>query len=208
MAQRKPVVAEVDPAWDELCASFPDQTRKKNSLYAIPRDLIERIQAEAKGFFSAEQLAFETALCDGGRTGFFRGWSFRYPLLENSREPDGECDAVERRIRTLTIDLIRATGAGEREIDEYFAVEKRMKQEVAARERGYVGWLVTDPGFHIARAGFQRTWPTRLQIRDSLPQLSVSYLGEKIKEPPQAEIPFYVASCEFLQTWCLKGLCT
>jgi len=208
MAKRKPVVAEVDPAWVELCARFPAQTELKSSLYALPSALIERIQAETKGFFSAEQLAFEEALGAGGRTGFFRGWSFRYPLLGNSSEPDEECDVVDRKMRQLTIELIQATGAGEREVDEYFALEKRMKEQVVARERGYAGWLVTDPGFHISRALFQRAWSTPLQLRDSLPQLPVSYFGEKIKEPPKADIPFHVASCSFLQAWCLKGLCT
>jgi hypothetical protein len=198
----------LDDNWLALCHRFPSLTSGKEAIYALPPKLIERIQAESKHFFNAEQLEFEAALAAGGRTGFFRGYSFKHPLLDTEPESDPECDAIDADLRRSLEEQMRSYGASRDEIDEYFATERRHKGEIAARARGYIGWLVTDPAFRSMRNQFRRNWAPRAAGGNDLPQLPVSFLGEKMPIPSDADKPFIIAAWQFCQTWCLRGMAT
>lgn len=211
MSKRKSSKKEgepADPAWVDLCERWPTLTAGKETIYSLPIGLIERIRAESKKFFTAEQLAFEEALAAGGRTGFFRGYSFRYSLLDASLEHDPECDAISADVRRMTEDQMRTRGASERDITDHFAADERLKNEIAARERGYIGWLVTDPGFNLMRKQFRKVWTEHAAQGSDLPQLPVSFLGEKTPIPSDSDKPYVIAEWKFLQTWCLRGMTT
>lgn len=198
----------VDRDWNHLCERFPLLTAGKEAIYALPGPLIERIQAEATGFFDEEQLAFESALNEGDRTGFFLGRSFHSALLSVADPASEDRSDLGRQIKKMLADEIRATGAGKREVDDYFAIEVRLKRELFARQRGYAGWLVTDAGFHVARESFRREWRRDFEAQESRPTLPVSDFGETPKSPDKKDLPFFVAYWMFLQKWCLRGLCT
>jgi len=196
------------PAWRELRSNFPTFVEGKETIYAIPSGLLKRIRAECRGLLTVEEIAFETELSANDRTGFFRGRPFHYPLLAIEADEPSDNDELSEKIRQMTIEQFRSTGAGDTEVEAYFASERRFHREITSRQRGYVGWLVTDPGFHVMREAFKKNWRARIKGAEELPQLPVSIIGEKMPAPSKSDIPFFLDSWKLLRFWCLRGFCT
>jgi hypothetical protein len=209
--KRRTSRVEPDDTWRQISRDFPRQTGVSDTIYALPTALIARIRGEAPQFFRQEDIEFETALAGGGRTGFFTGRAFTFPLLNSLQETtttkpltDSE-RRVDSQIRAMMESEVVSAGGGEREIELFFQLRKRLENEIERRRRGYVGWLMTDPGFCICRAEFQRNWRSEFEERWPESTLPIALGGQP---PPvsKEDRPYFVEYWKLCQRWGLRTL--
>ena len=193
------------PAWTDLRRNFPQQTTG-DVIYALPPGLIEQISVESRNFFTREELRFETALNSTGRTGFFRGRPFAYPLLEEAPPTATEVNDDDRVVEDMLREEVEAS-SGTGSFGEYQGLRERQAREIWLRQRAFAGWLVTEAGFHVELTAFRRRWNREFERRWPVEIMPASPLGT-VEEVRDRDAPFLSAYLLFAQKWNVRKMLT
>jgi len=199
-----------NPFWQSLTELYPDHAAlQQQSVYAIPKGLIDRIQAESK-LFSKEEIRFELDLAGMPCDGFFMGQPFSYPLFTPpDQRPDNEATRpTVERLRQSHIQDMKRGFRTHTQIKKYFTEARAIAKDVWQRQLGYAGWLVTHPVFRFDRDRFREAWGERIERERAFPRLPLSYFGERPRSVPEKDLPFFVDYHGFYLRWGLETLTT
>jgi hypothetical protein len=211
-AARPQIEPTFDPSWNRLLEQFPERLDiDAEVVYALPQELIDCIQRERPGFFTARDLSFERELTAEGRTGFFWGRSFFYPLLRCARELSAEEKALdqqgaenEARLKALIVDELKSTGRSQRQISKDFADDELLESNLGELRMAYAGWLVTTPAFRTELTSFRESWNDVIQTRGRFPTAQISKLGDGDQTADGLEPELQNAFRRFSLPWCVE----
>lgn len=207
------------PNWERFVKMYPRmQAHENDAVYALPDRLINAIVKQVPAFFSTEELRFERDLAQLAGAGFFLKSPFGYPGLprptlspeetERCRKLDERHVAAAASIRNLLDEGMRESGATAADIAEHRKSQLAEKSNVEIRQRGYVGWLVTDPIFRHHRDGFRNKWESVIRNIGGFPSLPMSLMGENPQPPDPEYQDFYNDYKALCITWGLDGFAT
>jgi len=207
------------PNWLRFAAIYKGHPAvDRGVVYALPDLFIDAIVKRIPDFFSEEEQHFERDLARLAGAGFFLKRPFAYPRLP--RPILAEQEAVRwnefnewqagshQRIRKMLDDAMRTSGLTDEEIRGCHVGELDEKGNIEIRQRGYAGWLVTNPEFRQDRDDFRRKWDTTIETLGCFPQLPLSLMGEKPSPPREEYREFYSDYKNLCVTWGLEGFAT
>jgi hypothetical protein len=188
---------------------------EQETLYAIPEKLLSAIAKEAPSLLSAKERRFERDLSRYGGVGFHRGSPISFPFLPESQLAplDAEDRKWNRRlqesatgIRQLEVDLMRSMGRSELQVDNQHRRTEGFRDRILQRQRGYVGWLLTEPAFRSERDAFCAQWQkeSRGQMRAFGTVASLSWPG--FTNAQKVDPAFRADTVKFLWKWGLQAL--
>ena len=165
-------------AWEELKKRYPDQScLDEDEIYALPVDLINALKKHIPGLWTKEELQFEHDLNEIAGMGLFLKQPIWYPLLKEYFPPSNE-DArhflaehtrIEQKLRLVIEEDMKSYGCSDFMIKKYFNEQEKYQLQSLERQKGYAGWLITDPGFQLSKAGFIGEWWEQIQERGEFP---------------------------------------
>jgi hypothetical protein len=218
MSRRRNCEASADPRWSEFAARFcGNPALQQDALYALPVALIEAVRQEVPRLWSKDDVQFERELARVSPAGFFLQRPFRFPVLpapdpdvpdESSRMLAERGEAAGEQLRMLLAEELQGCGKSKLATENYFKRQAANQQKVLHRQRGYVGWLVTDRGFHLSRQAFWDRWGLQIRKTREMPRLPISYFGEKPPSVTRKLREFYSEYISFFRHWCLDSFVT
>jgi hypothetical protein len=188
-----------------------------NALYAIPERLLDAIEQEAPDFFSAREKRFERDLARYGGVGFHRGQPIRFALLPemqpaalnaDDRKWQRRLEATDHKIDQLRYEQMVLLGRSEAQVQLHYRQREQFRSRVIERQRGYVGWLLTNPDFRAEREAFFAQWKNalrRVSENDGGP-LSLGQRPDKM--PRERTRRFWADAVKFLWKWGLQAMAT
>jgi hypothetical protein len=201
--------------WSELAKRHPKHRMRAEAIYALPEVLIDVL--ESKQFLSQDEAVFERNLMQLGGVGFFRKALISFPWLPwndvkvldpkwiRSRQ---RAERTGANIEALMRTEIRRAGRNDQQIEELQRRQQAFVQRIRQRQRGYVGWLVTNHEFRNDRDRLRALWEARPDAKATMPRLSWDLFGE-IRTRPSAEIEqSEIEASKFLWKWGLASLAT
>tara|TARA_R110002167_G_scaffold300654_2_gene504924 strand:+ start:2276 stop:3406 length:1131 start_codon:yes stop_codon:yes gene_type:complete len=217
VSQNSKIQAKSYAAWEELKKRYPDRLcLDAEVIYALPVDFINALNKHLPGLWTKDDLLFEYDLNEIAGMGLFLKQPFWYPLLKEYFPPSND---VSRRFQAehtrishdlrLTIEAVmRGHGCSELMIKKYFKEEEKYKLQAQERQRGYAGWLVTDPGFQLSKAGFIGEWWEQIQERGEFPDVPPMNMLRDSTPIPKNQRRFYADYTQFYYDWSLEKLAT
>jgi hypothetical protein len=205
-----------DPAWIELVARYAKHPALQiDTVYALPKALIDVISEEVPDLLSEDELRFERDLARLGGFGFFLRLPIDYPPLRSVYRLDPippklatSMAKSEAGIHELMADEMRKSGRSEGEIERYFARHAEIAADIQRRQIGYLGWLVTNPEFQCDCIQFRRRWRRKILVTRSMPEIPVSISGARPDPIPKRRRAYYASSKTFLLKWGIEALVT
>ena len=106
-----------------------------------------------------------------------------------------------RRILELLVGDWSEKGLHQVQIENLHATEKKMKQLAEERQRGYLGWLVTNPVFVRERDDLREVCEDRVQDLGGFPRIAVSLFGQLPAPPLEPYREFWDYYTAFCRRW-------
>lgn len=207
---------------------------KDDAIYALPADLLCTIQDHAPGFFQGEEFHFEIELANNSGHGFFLKFPFRHPLLYRNNEEMKQLhktknpETTERlkNIKRMLIDDMQKRKFRDDEIADFYEQRSIIEASCDIRRQGFAGWLVTEPGFQLARARYLTEWEVRIRKNGYFEKVPLVFcsdppFGIETKKKTTAkkksrtsrktiieERKYPSDSIQFYRDWNLEGLVT
>jgi len=188
-----------------------------NALYAIPERLLDAIEQEAPDFLAAREKRFERDLARYGGVGFHCGRPIRFGLFPemqpavlnaDDRKWQRQLKATDRKIDQLQYEQMVLLGRSDAQVEAHYRQREQFRSRVIERQRGYVGWLLTNPAFRAERDAFFDRWKRELGRaleRDGVPLCLDQLSG---KTPPKRTRDFWADGVKFLWKWGLEAMTT
>jgi hypothetical protein len=159
--------------WERFRARHGGNPQLRNdTLYAVPEGLLKAIDLEAPDFFAAREKRFERDLARYGGVGFHRGQPIRFALLPEMKRTALSTDELKRlrqlqksdgELQQLFNRHMRLLGRSEAQVHAYHGRREQFRSRVIERQRGYVGWLLTNADFRTERDAFFTRWKNVLR---------------------------------------------
>jgi hypothetical protein len=204
--------------WERFCERHPDHPAlRNNTLYAIPEGLLRAIEQESPDFLTATEKRFERDLARYGGVGFHCGRPIRFKLFgEMQRQPFNPAesrwrqriDAAERRIDQSFEEYMTSLGRHQAEVVAHRQQRDEFRKRILERQRGYVGWLLTNPDFRAQRDGFFAQWMRRLRLASRESGVSLDQGQRPSKTPRKTTRDFWADAVQFLWRWGLEAMVT
>ena len=204
-------------AWEELKKRYPDQScLDEDEIYALPVDLINALKKHIPGLWTKEELQFEHDLNEIAGMGLFLKQPIWYPLLKEYFPPSNE-DArhflaehtrIEQKLRLVIEEDMKSYGCSDFMIKKYFNEQEKYQLQSLERQKGYAGWLITDPGFQLSKAGFIGEWWEQIQERGEFPGVPPMNMLRDSTPIPKNQRRFYADYTQFYYDWSLERLAT
>lgn len=208
-----------DRRFTELMEAYPNNPAlRAETIYSIPGGLIDAVKEAIPDFFSPAEEAFERDLARLSGSGFFMKRPIRHPFLPG---PDLLASEVARfkrleqrhqqtaiRIREMLREELRQRGRSDAEIEAYFKDQAAYERRVEERQLGFLGWLVTDPGFRKCRKRFRSAWKDKIRKSGAFPEVPRSLMGETPDGTAELDRPFKADYMQFFQHWSLQSMAT
>jgi hypothetical protein len=160
--------------WERFCARHQDHPALRSpTLYAIPEGLLNAIEQESPDFLTTTEKRFERDLARYGGVGFHCGRPIRFRLFgEMQRQALNAAESQWRRrieasvhrIEQLFEEYMTSLDRHRAEVDVHRRQRDEFRNRVLERQRGYVGWLLTNPDFRSERDAFFAQWMRRLRL--------------------------------------------
>lgn len=213
------------PAWEDLCRQFTGHPALANeTIYALPKQLINAIKKHAPKLLSKEDLKFEHTLTELGGMGFFLKRPFSYPLLPQSHFPlaaqrqvpltkkqqkvdDAFKHSIES-IREMRMEVMRDQGCSELTIKQYLEKIEWYQLRAEERQRGYAGWLITNSLFQISRMTFLSEWDEEIKNQNQMPSFPMVMMVQQLPQVPEDQREFYSGYMTLFRKWSLETLST
>lgn len=204
-------------AWEELKKRYPDRScLDEDEIYALPIGLIKALNKHLPDLWAQEDLQFEHDLNEIAGMGLFLKQPFWYPLLKEDFPPSSddprrflaEHTRISHDLRLTIEEDMRGNDCSDFRIQQYFKEEKKYKLQAQERQKGYAGWLVTDPGFQLSKAGFVWEWWEQIQQRGEFPSVPPMKTLRDSTPLPKSQRPFYAGYTQFYYEWSLERLAT
>lgn len=217
MSQNSKIQEKNYAAWEELKKRYPDRLcLDEDEIYALPVDLINALKKHLPGLWSKDDLQFEHDLNEIAGMGLFLKQPFWYPLLkeyfppsnEDARLFQAEHTRIEQKLRLAIEEDMRGNGCSELMIKKYFEEKKKYKLQALERQKGYAGWLVTDPGFQLCKAEFVCEWWEQIQQQGEFPSVPPMKMLRDSTPIPENQRPFYAGYTQFYYDWSLEKMAT
>jgi hypothetical protein len=131
------------------------------TLYALSCPIIEAVQAELPGFFTAAQERFEKDLARTASFGFFRGRVLGFSAAQEATLGES---LQERQARTArAIDALlreeyRRSGVADLAIAASRAAAVQRREAIGSRKQAFTGWLIAQPAFHREVGQLRAAW--------------------------------------------------
>ncbi|HUE16368.1 MAG TPA: hypothetical protein VMR25_19495 [Planctomycetaceae bacterium] len=202
--------------WSELAKRHPKhRLLRAEAIYALPEVLIDTL--ESQQFLSQDEAVFERDLVRLGGVGFFRKALISFPWLPwndvkvldpKSIRSHQRAERTGAKIAALMRTEIRRAGRNDQQIEELERRQQAFAQRIRQRQRGYVGWLVTNHEFGNDRDRLRTLWEARPDARTTMPRLSWDLFGERRSRPPEDIAAAEAEGSKFLWKWGLASLAT
>jgi len=199
--------------WQKFVNECPRFRRKRrDTIYALPGSLIDKIVRYIPGFFTDDEQTFERCLAEHAGIGFFDGQPIRFPwLLNDGPQVSGSNEEAEleqrqrqsdQQIIELLTDSLKHDGASDAEITRYFVASSKLQQEAFDQQRAYLGWLVTNPHFRIWLVELRNDWSD--VNPDGLPRLPYDWPANGIdaRDPNREAVGGLILK---MSSWCISG---
>ena len=187
---------------------------QSETIYALPNALIDAIKQELPSFFSPTDEDFERDLERLSGSGFFLRRPIQHPFLpglafpmRGTPEPETfqqRQQQADNRIREMMTDELTKLGRSKKAIDDYFKEKRAYEHRAEDRQLGYLGWLVTNPGFRKHRDVFRATWEAKIREEGGFPEVPISLFGDAPAGTPKRERPFKSDYMQFFKHWALQ----
>jgi hypothetical protein len=204
--------------WERFCARHHDHPELQgHTLYAIPEGLLKAIEQEAPDLLSSSEKRFERDLARYGGVGFHCGRPIPFRLFgEVQRQPLNAAESkwrrrIEssaRRIERLVDENMSSLGRHQAEVDARRRRRNEFRNRVLERQRGYVGWLLTNPDFRAERDAFFAQWMRRLRLASRETGIPISHEQRPRTTPRKTIRHFWADAVKFLWKWGLEGMVT
>ncbi len=203
-----------------LANKFPNRPEpKSDTLIALPLRLIDLIQKRAPTLWTSEDVRFERTLRERVGSGICRNVIF---VTEFAGYPDEagserQSDAVDKRyhksqksISAKERERLRKGGWSEARIDLLQRQQDAFAQKIRDLTKGYLGWLVTEPGFRLELVLFLDEHKAWICNEGRFPEIPQWFFTERVSpscSTTEAANEESFASM-FLQRWGLETLLT
>jgi hypothetical protein len=204
--------------WERFCARNQDHPALQgDSLYAIPEGLLRAIEQEAPEFLTTGEKKFERDLARYGGVGFHHRRPIRIKLFgDMQRQPLNAAEsqwrrrveAAGRRIEQLFNEYMESLGRRQYEVEVHRQRRDEFRTRVLERQRGYVGWLLTNPDFRAERDAFFTQWKRRLRLASREIGEPISREQLPNRRPHKRAQPFWASATQFLWKWGLEAMAT
>lgn len=217
MSQNSKIQEKNYTAWEELKKRYPDRLcLDEEVIYALPVDFINALNKHLPGLWTKKDLHFEYDLNEIAGMGLFLKQPFWYPLLKEYFPPtnDGtrrflaEHTRISNNLRLTIEEYLRRHDCSDFMIKKYFKEEERYKLQAQQRQIGYAGWLVTDPGFQLSKAGFVGEWWEQIEQQGEFPSVPPMKMLRDSTPLPKSQRPYYAGYTQFYYEWSLERLAT
>ncbi len=217
LARKKTKVIDKHVEWTKLSQRFPQRcVLTEDTIYALPMRLIDALEKWVPELLSKEDLQFEKALTKTGGMGFFLKEPFRYrllpqdhfPLTKEQKEGFKEHDKMDEKIRKIRADVMRNQGCSNMNIKRYFKKIKQYQLRAEQRQRGYAGWLISNPDFQISRIEFLQNWSDEIKKQNEMPNFPMVLMVQELDQIPEDQREFYSAYMSLFRKWSLETLST
>jgi hypothetical protein len=186
VARKNDRTSDVASPW----AAFASRHRghpllQKNPLYALPKGLIDRIEALIPGLWTPDEEGFERDLAETATGGFFHRKPFPCPFLPApaSAAADRACQATLE----MEAEGLRAAGLHDVQVQRYLEKERQLQEAATLRALAYTGWLIANRQFLAERDVFRNVWEERVKETGCFPAHRLSFLGEQGEPVGQEE---------------------
>lgn len=205
-----------DPAWERFSRKHRgNPALEEDTVCAMPDTLVNAILYEMPEFFSKQEEQFERDLAQLAGGGFFLRRPFGYPPLKGSTLGDSpDKNVVKQRLKRSSQQLKRMLAEGMEEqgrsplrIQQHFAAQDQIAEQIEVRKWGYAGWLVTNPDFRKECTSFRKRWESRIRAIGGFPVYPTDFLGHSPVVPKEIR-DFYDDYTQFYQRWCIHTFVT
>jgi hypothetical protein len=205
-------------AWDRFRARHRNNPAlEDHTLYAIPEGLVNAIEQEVPDLLASREKRFERDLACYGGVGFHNGQPIRFALLPEMKRTKLTADESklqrriqksDREIRQLFNEHWRLLGRNEAQVQAYLGRVEQFRSRVVERQRGYVGWLLTNPDFRTDRDVFFTQWKNVLRRASEQDGEPLSLGQRPGTRPPKRTRHFWADAVKFLWKWGLQAMAT
>lgn len=202
--------------WSELAKRHPKHRHlRAKEIYALPTALINAL--ESKHFLSEDEAVFERDLAELGGVGFFRKALIAFPwvpwndvqvLSPTSIRLHRRAEKTGAQIHALIKAEIRGAGRNEQQIEDLQRRQEALVDRIRQRQRGYVGWLVTNCEFRSDRERLRALWDARPDAKATMPRLPWDLFWEIRTRPSEETATSEAEASKFLWKWGLAALAT
>ena len=203
---RQDAVENCLPVRWPFTVALPDlRSLTRDAVYAIPVELLERIDGDLPNWLSPAELAQErrfAELCAGRNSvGVFLGEFVGHDFLLHDPMPS-------------SAELYRLLD-GERHFANRAQLENSLRsanerlQPLNERLEAYLGWLVTDPQYRQELAALRQKWEADLVRLGRIPQIPVEQELERWRQTSELDQRDQQLASEFsafYERWQLRGL--
>jgi hypothetical protein len=204
--------------WERFCARHDDHPAlQSHTLYAIPERLLDAIEQESPDFLTAREKRFERDLARFGGVGFHCGRPIRFALLPelqpraldaDDRKWQRRLDATNREIDQRQYEQMVLLGRTDAQVQQHRRQSEQFRSRIIERQRGYVGWLLTNPDFRAERDAFFARWKNALRRASKNDGEPIS-LGQRPDRMPRKRTrEFWADAVRFLWKWGLQAMPT
>lgn len=205
-------------AWDRFRARHQNNPAlEDHTLYAIPEGLVNAIEHEAPDLLAPREKRFERDLARYGGVGFHKGQPIHFALLPEMKRTALSTDELKRLRRLQKSDRaiqqifnshMRLLGRSEAQVQAYHGRREQFRNRVIERQRGYVGWLLTNADFRAERDAFFTRWKNVLRRASDNDGQPLSLGQRPDTRPPKKTRDFWADAVKFLWKWGLEAMAT
>jgi hypothetical protein len=204
--------------WEQFSARHQDHPALLGqTLYAIPDGLLNAIEQESPEFLTTREKRFERDLARYRGVGFHCGRPIRFRLFaEMQRRPLNSAESrwrrqigkSERQIDQLFTEYMESLGRPQGNVEAHRLQRDEFRNRVLERQRGYVGWLLTNADFRAERDAFFAQWMRRLRLASRETGVPLSQQQRPRTTPRKPTRQFWADAVQFLWKWGLEAMLT
>ena len=149
------------------CATATTRRLRGTRALRDSREVAGRDRARVADFLAAREKRFERDLARYGGVGFHCGRPIRFALFPemqpavlnaDDRKWQRRLEATDRKIDQLQYEQMVLLGRSDAQVEVHYRQREQFRSRVIERQRGYVGWLLTNPAFRAERDAFFDRW--------------------------------------------------